>query len=80
MFHWQTCTLHLLWPGTVNERFMYNYCIGHSIMDYMTYMFYRMGGKFGGEFNLAVWRIMNALPNQIPVKFPAIRYRLRLSC
>ena len=24
---------------------------------------YRMAGKFGGEFNLAVWRIMNAPPN-----------------
>ena len=24
---------------------------------------YRMAGKFGGEFKLAVWRIMNAPPN-----------------
>ena len=24
---------------------------------------YHMAGKFGGEFNLAVWRIMNAPPN-----------------
>ena len=30
---------------------------------------YRMAGKFGGEFNLAVWWIMNAPPNLIPPIF-----------
>ena len=23
MFHWQTCIPHLLWPGTINERFVF---------------------------------------------------------
>ena len=30
---------------------------------------YCIVGKFGGEFNLAVWRLVRALPNLIPTKF-----------
>ena len=30
---------------------------------------YRIAGKFGGEFNLAVWRLARAPPNLIPAKF-----------
>ena len=30
---------------------------------------YRIAGKFGGEFNLAVWRLARASPNLIHTKF-----------
>ena len=30
---------------------------------------YRIAGKFGGEFNLAAWRLAQALPNLIFNKF-----------
>ena len=30
---------------------------------------YRMAGKFGGEFNLVVWRLKHEPPNLIPPIF-----------
>ena len=43
---------------------------------------YRIAGKFGGEFNLAVWRLAQVPLNLIPAKFNIcqnfVKFLLRL--
>ena len=36
------------------------------MMGFFTKAEYRIAGKFGGDFNLAVWRIARASPNLNP--------------
>ena len=44
--------------------FQLSYKISNS-----SFNLYRIAGKFGGEFNLAVWLLVRAQPNLIPAKF-----------
>ena len=39
------------------------------LFDPKEFEVYRIAGKFGAEFNLAVWRLVWAPPNLIPTKF-----------
>ena len=40
-----------------------------EVPNWATQSKYRIAEKFGGEFNLAVWRLARAPPNLIPTKF-----------